>query len=352
MALALSVTAGACHSGGVRRRPAELFALDARTGRQQWRVRLSDLDVTPPIADDRAVYVSGSAGTAAYEGPTGRVRWRSAFVSRNSPFGTHIVGTTFVASDLHSIAALDTNTANELWRNQDADYDCPVSADASGAYARGADGQVHALDLGNGRPRWTVTAEPTFCAPVLPAAGAVSVSDTDGTIRSLDARSGQQRWTVASDVPMPVPQAVASGSLFVKPLGANPVKGGTVVALDLHDGRERFRLGPLHGVPPFDLAVGRYVYGYEGTFDSPDLAAFDAASGAVRWHATVALGRLATGEGLVVSAGGDITAVADVDGARRWSAPLDYSDARFVFAVIGGGRVYVVVGTGSQPNED
>src|SRR5437763_5132357 len=85
---------------------------------------------------------------------------------------------------------------------------------------------------------------------------------------------------------------------------------------------------------PFDLAVGRAVYGYQGTLDSGDLAAFDAASGAVRWHGTVPRGRLGTGEGLVVSAGEHITAVADVDGAHRWSAPLDYSDARFVFAAI------------------
>src|SRR5438874_9692962 len=172
MALALPVTAAACHSGGVRPRSAELFALDARTGRQQWRVRLSDLDVTPPVADSGAVYISGPDRTAGYDGPTGRVRWRSDYVSRNSPFGTHVVGTTLIASDGHSIATLDTRTGNELSRNQDTDYDCSAGADWPGVHARGADGQVHALDLRSGHPRWEATAEPGFCAPALAAGGA------------------------------------------------------------------------------------------------------------------------------------------------------------------------------------
>ena len=350
MALA-PLFATACHSGGVRPRSAELFALDARTGRQQWRVRLDNLDVTPPIAGGDAVYVGGSSGTAAYEGATGHLRWHSGYVSQSSPLGANVVGSSLVTSDGHSIVAVD-KTGDELWRNQDADYGCPVTADVTGAYARASDGEVHALDLGNGHQRWTVAAEPGFCAPVLPAGGAVYVGDTDGTIRALDAGSGEQRWSVVTEVKMPVPQGMSNGSLFVKPLGANPVNGGTVLGLDVRDGHELFRVGPLHGVPPFDLAVGRAIYGYQGTFGSPDLAAFDARSGTLRWHESVPLGRLATGEGLVVSAGPDITAVADVDGAHRWTAPLDYSDARVVHAAIGGGRVYVVVGTGSRPNED
>jgi len=57
--------------------------------------------------DIEAVYVGGSSGTAAYEGATGHLRWHSGYVSRTSPFGTNVVGSSLVTSDGHSIVAVD-----------------------------------------------------------------------------------------------------------------------------------------------------------------------------------------------------------------------------------------------------
>jgi outer membrane protein assembly factor BamB len=222
-----------------------LVAVDARTGRQQWRTGLPMASVSEPVVSGGLVVVAGTddcAGSrltvAAVRADTGQPAWQSAVAAQNIcgfDVGVHVTDGIVVAGGLLGGSA-----------------DLPGSCAASGGAAVGP--RAVGLDLSTGKQRWL--------AP--PAAGEVLASTSDtviarganpGCLVGLDAATGQLRWTVAPPV-SPLDAATAADSVFV--LGQ--VSGGDAVsALDPDTGRKQWQvaLDRSDGIGP--LAVGEVL---------------------------------------------------------------------------------------------
>ena len=81
------------------------------------------------------------------------------------------------------------------WTFQAKDAFEATSAIVDGTvYAASYDGNLYALALTDGKPRWTYKAGPIKVAPSVKG-GAVYVGDEDGLFHCVDAATGKKRWT-------------------------------------------------------------------------------------------------------------------------------------------------------------
>ncbi|WP_102109263.1 PQQ-binding-like beta-propeller repeat protein [Oceaniglobus roseus] len=227
-------------------------------------------------------------------------------------------------------------------------------------------GDLVALDAATGREIWTqeLDASPTGAPTVID--GLVYVASRDATGWAVDAGNGRVRWTLSA---LPSPVGVAGGAapavndrLAVFPFASGELAGA------LREGGTKIWTGNVAGTRPgkvyariTDISGDPVIAGdrvYAGSA-SGRIAAFDLAGGTQVWSAT---------EGAVspvVVAGGSVFAVTDLGelvrldaetGARVWGTPLPYyvrPQARKRQAVVGnfgpvlaGGRLWVASGDG------
>ncbi|MEV5550721.1 serine/threonine-protein kinase [Streptomyces sp. NPDC052309] len=230
----------------------------------------------------------------------------------------------------------------------------------------GAPGEVPA-------PLWSrerAAAKPPF-GPA--AAGrAVLVAHAAGVVVAYDSVSGDERWrrarteaVLGGEIPVllengvPVAVDAASGKerrradeRLSRLLAADGdvVYGtgsdGRIHALDLRDGRRRWRVAAPPGADGSDLtaAAGEGLLLLAG---SGSVSALSAADGGVVWRRDTGARAGVTpalAEGLVVLGGEELTGVDPGDGSRLWSLHAE-EDGGFGSPALDGGRVYVVDGS-------
>jgi outer membrane protein assembly factor BamB len=147
----------------------------------------------------------------------------------------------------------------------------------------GLDGEVAALEVGNGKPRWTTKIGPTESSPLV-ANRRVFVGDWRGKVYALDERTGHIRWSFQTGDKVKGGVALLGNRLFVGSYD------GHVYALDARTGRQVWRASAQsrlggHGTFYSTPAVG-YGRVYIGSTDGK-VYSFGAASGKLRWsHGT------------------------------------------------------------------
>jgi outer membrane protein assembly factor BamB len=104
------------------------------------------------------------------------------------------------------------------------------------AQIKGAKGFVAALDLADGKAKWTkeVTGGVVSCAAL--ADGAAVVTATDGKVRAFEIETGERRWIYDAKAPLFAPVAVAQGIAY-----AGDLKG-VLHAIDLKTGEAKWTL--------------------------------------------------------------------------------------------------------------
>lgn len=198
----------------------------------------------------------------------------------------------------------------------------PPVSDGRAIFAVDAEGQVSALDAGNGRRVWRFDTTPKDEGE-LPLGGGLALADgvlycvTAGAeAMALDPASGEVKWRKPLPAPARGAPAVAGGRLFV------PTIENQVVALKAEDGE---RLWAYRGNPVTAMALGLPAPAVEGEtvvagLASGEVVAINATTGRAIW--TEALG---------VSRGSSLVDIAGVSG----------------LPVIAGGRVYVTAQGGA-----
>ncbi len=258
------------------RSPAELRRVPWPTyGRDDARQRVAEeIHLRPPF---RKLWVAG--GTSLLEFPPA-VGYGRLYLSNNS-------GTLF---------ALGARNGRRAWvfathRCTAASPDVHASTVFASFMNRGScnqtrsglDGEVAALAVGTGRPRWIKKIGPTESSPLV-ANGRVYVGDWRGKVYALDERTGRIRWSFQTGDKVKGGAALLGNRLFVGSYD------GHVYALDARTGRKIWRasaqqrlgsLGTFYSTP----AVG-YGRVYIGSTDGK-VYSFGAASGKLRWsHGT------------------------------------------------------------------
>jgi outer membrane protein assembly factor BamB len=256
-------------------------ALDAATGREQWRVEdPGAFGVGHIAAADGAAYMHvGEREFVAVDAANGRERWRVDLGLWPSKPAV-VAGVVYVGAG-EGLHALDATDGTVLWR---------VHARLPGGHPAVADGLVLAVDIVDDNPYDTV-------------------------VLALDAATGMEVWTFQPPEPVNLtgPLAVAGGAVFVRTLDrVEPDVFMTLVlyALDAATGAERWTAATTEGLGAPSVADGVVYLGYRdggSRFgrDEPGLLTLDAATGAVRWHFGIAahLGNVVVVDGIAYVVG-------------------------------------------------
>jgi outer membrane protein assembly factor BamB/serine/threonine protein kinase len=248
-----------------------LFALDAREGRDLWR--LSTDAWVYSLKADRGTVVTGTrgGGVHGWDAATGQKLWehggaQTDFESPEAGPQLH-EGTVFVWQE-GRLRALDARTGDERWS-----YPIGDAASCGGVPVRltpGPDGQVYvsagtrvlAIDVAGGHVRWHFEAPavflspPTFAPGPAVTGGGIYLADYLGTVYALDATDGRDRWRIATESRASIePVLVAAGHVHVG-------SGKGLYTLDAVTGTPKWRFqagGDIVGAPA--VAEGRIHFG-------------------------------------------------------------------------------------------
>jgi outer membrane protein assembly factor BamB len=237
------------------------FALDAKTGRPDWKKSLGRCAAASPTVGKGVVYVSymhrveclqGQEGAdgfvAAWDADTGKERWRYRTAPvESSPLlrGKRI----FVGAWDHGVHAINAKNGRRIWRFQ-ADNEVNTGA----AYWRGRifigsdSGTLYALSAKTGRQLWSAgsgSGEFWYATPTI-AYGRVYIGNTDGTMYVFGAKSGRLLWARPLGSYIYGAAAVYRRKVFVG------TYDGKFYALDAATGDVRWQIeagGTVHSAP-------------------------------------------------------------------------------------------------------
>jgi len=181
-------------------------------GSERWHV-----DAPVSVVGDRVLVGSayldkekvGDRSLQALDAKTGKVLWRTP-LALNPWGGPSVSGSTIVVAGSSigyypnllkgaqgDVAAYDLADGKEKWRKplKAGAVSC-VALSEGLAIATATDGKVRAFDLASGEKRWIYEGKtPFFAAPAV-VGGVVYAGDLQGVVHAIDAKSGQQRWTL------------------------------------------------------------------------------------------------------------------------------------------------------------
>ncbi|HEU5055709.1 MAG TPA: PQQ-binding-like beta-propeller repeat protein [Kofleriaceae bacterium] len=215
--LAAAAVAGGLVIGTVGRGREGLFAWDAVTGLERWRIGApATIGVQgSPIAseDDARVYFVNAAGVVhAVELATGDEVWQSGMFSGNTDWDYAVTATPalahgllFVPTTYDWFVALDAATGDEAWRIRARESVLHVSharttassfsaaplVTGSVLWIAGADGFLRAHDAVSGDELWCSDLAAPLLSGMAAGDGALYVGSFDGTIRALTPVEGE-----------------------------------------------------------------------------------------------------------------------------------------------------------------
>jgi outer membrane protein assembly factor BamB len=241
------------------------FALDAETGKVDWRKSLGRCAASSPTIGKGVVYQSymhrveclqdqaGANGfLVAWDADSGRERWRfNTAPIESSPLLKN--GRLYVGSWDHNVYAIDADTGRKVWSFQADDQ-----VNTSAAYWRGRifiasdGGTIYALSARTGRLLWSAQSQAKFGArefwyatPTV-AYGRVYIGNTDGTMYVFGAKSGKLLWARPLGTYIYGAAAVSNRRVFVgtydgKFYALDAATGDTIWQIDAH--------GAVHAAP-------------------------------------------------------------------------------------------------------
>lgn len=245
----------------------ELLALDAGTGRPEWRRQLPGHLESSPVAADGMLYI-GSDATNVYalRADDGRTAWQfnSPGAIKASP--SFHDGRVYVADYEGAMFALDARTGRLAWRTnttrvrpfgEGGFYSSPAIAFGR-VYAARDDGTVYAFDQRDGRVEWFFpTNDFVYGSPAVARVPgtppSVYIGSYDEHFYALDARDGKVRWRYDVRGPVPGTATVIGHTVYT-----SSFKTRESVGLDVRDGHRNFSLDDA-GYTPM-VSDGRHLY--------------------------------------------------------------------------------------------
>jgi outer membrane protein assembly factor BamB len=237
------------------------FALDAETGKPDWKKSLGRCAASSPTIGKGVVYVSymhhveclqGQSGAdgfvAAWDADTGRERWRYRTEPVESSPLLHGKRLFFGSWD-HGVHAVNAKTGRRIWR-----FEADNEVNTSAVYWRrrifiGSDGgTLYSLGAKGGKLLWSArsgSGEFWYATPTV-AYGRVYIGNTDGTMYVFGARSGRLLWARPLGSYIYGAAAVYRRKVFVG------TYDGRFYALDAATGDVRWEIdakGAVHAAP-------------------------------------------------------------------------------------------------------
>ena len=309
-----------------------------------------------PIADGGIVFVGDSDGTLhAVDAANGKAKW--TFRASGGIFGASALrgDAIFFAADDGFTYKLNRNTGVQIWRvsigggdikrllpsMEAADWDARGAAPAfygDVIYIGSADGVLHALDIGTGKPLWHFKTSGKIRAAALATESTVYVGSFDHSIYALDRKTGKELWHFDTGSPVTTAPALAGDKVVT-----GTRDQATLYALDAKDGRPVWEVYYwLSWVESTPTLVNGMLY--IGSSDSRRVRAIDSADGHVLW-ATQVWGwtwgtPLVVGDTVYYATGGtakyfitqqaSLGALERKTGTLKWRRPIPLREGVFV----------------------
>jgi outer membrane protein assembly factor BamB len=225
-----------------------LYAFDAETGQQRWRVPAEDLTLPAPVYADGAVFFGTSDGLVyAVDVETQSIKPGWPFQAEEAIWASPLVaeGRAYVPSMDHHLYCLDADTGELVWdfETEGALAAQPtLDAESGVLYVGGFDGRLYAIHADSGNPvdGFDFQAGNWIWSEVLLADDQIYVTALDGKLYALDPATG----AVSPGYPFDSQEVSGeSDSIRAAPVQAGELivvatEGGKVIALK--DGVQRW----------------------------------------------------------------------------------------------------------------
>lgn len=225
---------------------AELVALNAATGAVVWQYQFYPPDVGSSVTvSGNSVYLTEpfTLGLAVFDASTGAVQWDSTTNGLYTGNPAIANGTIYVGGVYGIAAAFDQQTHAQKWYyyiNDIQNNGIIVSSigsptvDAANVYIPASDGNMYALDVNTGEPKWKQNTGTGNFSTATRGDGMIFTTTSGGNMYALDTATGAVKWT--NDIALSgtghgnVNSTFANGILYL----GNP--NGVLYAIDAASG--------------------------------------------------------------------------------------------------------------------
>ena len=234
------------------------------------------------------------AAAADQPGPPLRLEWRGRPEGDARMSAPVLVPGLAVAAGRTRLFGFDPLSGEVLWKDlerAEGPLAPPAIDPAAGllVFTEGSNpgkAAVVAVDVSTREERWRLSIEDISRGGPTIAEGTVFVGSRDRFVYAVDEKQGTLRWKKRLEASVDAAPAVAGGRVYV--LSENGTSGGArLYALDAATGKTVWSYSPRGvaiGVSSPTVANGTVFVGFGGT---PQVRAFDAAKGTLRWSKPV-----------------------------------------------------------------
>jgi outer membrane protein assembly factor BamB len=259
-----------------------VYALDARTGTDRWRLDLGASLPSAPVFGDGVVSVADQNGVLhGIAAATGAEVWHTAPVV-NAAAPVLAGGIIYMTGTDHRAHGFDLQTGVERWSwTTTADLSNAFTVAADAAYVGSHDGVLHAVALAGPHELWsyqmtgTEVGYPTVSGDVVLVNSKQGAGEPSGELYALDRTSGKLVWRFRGPSGLQIsPGSVRDGILYA------PTQADGIYAFRVADGSQVWQApGPRVFFPA--ALVGDTLYMTSDT--PPEIAAFRASDGSPLW---------------------------------------------------------------------
>ena len=193
-----------------------VVAWDAETGRERWRFRSEPIESSPLLKGKRLFVGTWDGGVYALNAETGKRIWRFGADDQVNTSAAYWKGRIFIGSDGGTLYALSAKTGKLLWSRSEARefwYATPTVAYGR-VYVGNTDGTMYVYGAKSGKLLWARPLGSYIYGAAAVADRRVFVGTYDGKFYALDAATGDTKWQIDAQGAVHAAPTVMGGLVY------------------------------------------------------------------------------------------------------------------------------------------
>lgn len=194
-----------------------LVALNARTGREKWRFDSQPIESSPLLRNGRLYVGSWDGNVYALDAKTGRQVWAAQTGERVNTSPAYYKGRIYIANDSGTLYAINAGTGRIAWSASEATeffYATPVTAYGR-VFIGSTDGTMYAYGAKSGNLLWARSLGTYVYSSAAIFERKVYAGSYDGQFYALDAATGDVIWQREMPSSVHAPPVVLDGLVYV-----------------------------------------------------------------------------------------------------------------------------------------
>lgn len=234
-------------------------AIDTESFNVNWRFQTDSGVSSSAVPAGSTVYIGGyNEGLYALDSDTGEVQWENEDDSYGAitPAITENALLAPALSGIGSLSRVERETGEIVWNFDQAEGDIMRSPAVSGgtAYVGSSDEFLYAVDFETGEQQWKFETGDWVSSSPSVADGMVYVGTRGNNVFAIDAATGEQQWVHNFDFWVTGKPAIVDGVVYVASWD------NTVIALTAEDGNKLWSVQPGGDLRAGVVPVGNRIY--------------------------------------------------------------------------------------------